>query len=91
MNILKDEIWFHTIGFFHEKLTKSPVEYWFIFRHAKVYAKVFIHRGMDWLNKSNLKRESFNNGKGRVVGIHILEKVAEEVFARRNKRVTKMK
>jgi len=29
--------YFHAIGFFREKLSKSSVEYWCIFRHVKYW------------------------------------------------------
>ncbi len=53
---------FCTFGFIHEQLTKSPVEYWFIFR----LAKVFIHLQM-LLMKSWLKMV-IKNGEKFLIG-----------------------
>jgi hypothetical protein len=76
---------FCVIGFFHEYLTKSPVEYRFIFRHEKV----FIHE-LSCLVKV-IKMVRLKGGSWFLISAgpncwHFLTvvKLAEKVFYRRD-------
>ena len=62
-------------------MTKSPVEYWFIFRHAKVS----IYKSNGLIKMSGIKNgEGFNQRMAECAGILNLVKVAKEGLQGRN-------